>query len=340
MAAMPNQPRKHHIVTAGYLRHFAVNGMVTVHRAGRTPKEQGVRAVAYVEDFWRTPEIAEEMEKELGKAEDAALRIVRNIDYQWPVEGPAREYLAKFLAVHMIRLPRYGRFVRSIGAKANLETVAEGAVKHNLNAQQQAELIEWFGQEQFHVAALKRQLRFIATFLASMHWTLVTFDEDLLITCDQPVVAHPYQRVVQPLPHTPESAVPQELGLASTFEAQFTLDPRRCLLLTWERGHDSTASGEFCHACAINCALEAQTSKEWFSKPGTGPPFLAPPALTKELALLSSDLLPEYTVARAGRSKRRLAAEQIVTEMLGKKLEPEEPLQWVRVEDAGDEMAA
>ena len=109
-----NDPRDHHIVTAGYLRRFARAGKVTVHRRGEEPVDKGVRAVAYVRDFWRSPELAEQVEAKLGKGESAALNILRQLEARWPLRGQDRLIVATFLAIHMVRLPAFGGFMRQV----------------------------------------------------------------------------------------------------------------------------------------------------------------------------------------------------------------------------------
>ncbi len=189
---MGNDPRDHHIVTAGYLRRFARAGKVTVHRRGEEPVDKGVRAVAYVRDFWRSPELAEQVEAKLGKGESAALNILRQLEARWPLRGQDRLIVATFLAIHMVRLPAFGGFMRQVGERANRAVVAEGAVTYDLDEQQQAAIAEELRREVHHVRALLRQLPRIGGFLCSMHWTLLEAEEDWFITSDQPVVLLPY----------------------------------------------------------------------------------------------------------------------------------------------------
>lgn len=323
---MATDPRNHHIVTAGYLRQFAHKGKskVTVHRAGEEPSDQGVRAVGYVRDFWASPELAVHVEEKFGKAEDAALKVISKIDARWPLTAEDRTHVSLLLAVHIVRSPAFGGAMRQIGAKANREVVAEGAVTYDLDEKQSRELEAEFGKERYHVEALLRQLPRITSFLNSMHWTLVEFDADWVITSDQPVVLLPYL----PVPHTPASAVPMQLGLAATLEGWFTLNPRTLLLLSWQGGADARVGGEHRHACSVNCALRAQTLLEWFSRPGSRPPFLSPPILQPEISRISLELLHGYSVALAAESERRKRAEQIVMRMVQDQT-PAKELHWV-----------
>jgi hypothetical protein len=330
VALMSNDPRDHHIVTAGYLRRFARAGKVTVHRRGEEPVDKGVRAVAYVRDFWQSPELAEQVEAKLGKGESAALKILRQFETRWPLGGQDRLIVATFLAIHMVRLPAFGWFMRQIGERANRDVVAESAVTYDLDEQQQAVIAEEFRREIHHVRALLRQLPRIGSFLCSMHWTLLEAEEDWFITSDQPVVLLPYQ----PSPHSPASAVPP-LGLAATLEARFTLDARHALLLSWHDDTDSRLSVMRDQAASINCGLEAQALQEWFSRPGSRPPILSSQTLQRRLYPVSLELLPGYTLARAAESDRRRRAEAIVLEMVEGQT-PASDVRWVAVAPEGE----
>lgn len=137
-----------------------------------------------------------------------------------------------------------------------------------------------------HADSLLRQIPRVGSALGSMHWTLVEFPADWLITSDEPVVMlGPPPRAV-----SPASAIgPYSFNAV---EARFTLDPRRVLLLTWLDGPDEPwLTGQREHACSVNCAVRAQALEEWFSKPGTIPPFIASRTLEPQISLISASLL-------------------------------------------------
>jgi hypothetical protein len=277
-----------------------------------------------VRDFWASSELAAHVEGKFGKAEDAALRVISKIDARWPLTAEDRTHVSLLLAIHMVRSPAFGGAMRQIGAKANREAVAEGAATYDLSEKQSRELEVEFGKERYHVEALIRQLPRITSFLNSMHWTLVDFEADWLITSDQPLVLRPYL----PAPHTPASAVPMKLGLAATLEGWFALNPRTLLLLSWHGGADTRVGGAHRHACSVNCALRAQALQEWFSRPGSRPPFLSPPILQPAISRISFELAPGYSVALAAESERRQRAEQIVMQMVQAQT-PAKELRWV-----------
>ncbi|HTA96892.1 MAG TPA: hypothetical protein VK730_04540 [Solirubrobacteraceae bacterium] len=98
-----------------------------------------------------------------------------------------------------------------LGERATRQTIADGVVEYQLTPEQAAMYAEVLSDESMHVTALVRQMSRIASFLCSMHWSVVEFPEDWLISCDQPVVFLPYV----PSPITLASAITPQ-GLAAT----------------------------------------------------------------------------------------------------------------------------
>ncbi len=66
---------------------------------------------------------------------------------------------------------------------------------------------------------------------------------------------------------------------------------------------------------------------EWYSRPGTTPPFLMLPYLEEHVYAISQELRPGYTVERAGSSGRRQHAEEIVDRMVRGEV-PLEQMPW------------
>jgi hypothetical protein len=235
--------------------------------------------------------------------------------------------------MHIVRMPSYGAFVREMGERATRDALAETG--HDLNAEQTAEAEAWLRGDGVHADTLWRHVMRFASFLCSMHWTLIELEEDWLITGDQPVVLLP----PVPQPITPASAL-LPAGLSYTLEGRFTLDPRRALLMTWsEDPEERSVSGSHAQACSINCALKAQALHEWFSLPGTRPPFLSPPLLQARVYPISLELLPGYTIPQAGASGRRAHAERVVREMIEGTPQKNE-IRWVRVTGAEEHSRA
>ena len=319
-------PRKHHTVTAGYLRRYAIGSQVAVHRDGDVATK-GVRGVGYVRDLWGSPEVAIAMEARLAELENRALDVLAALPTRWPLLGKNRSALGAFMAMHIVRMPSYGALVRQMGERATRDVLSE--TEHDLDAEQIAEVEAWLRGDGVHADTLWRHVVRFASFLCSMHWTLVEVERDWLITGDQPVVLLP----PVPQPITPASAL-LPAGLSYTLEGRFTLDPRRAVLMTWsEDPEERWVSGSHAQACSINFAIKAQALQEWFSLPGTTPPLLSPPLLQEWVYPISQELLPGYTVPQAGASGRRAHAERIVREMV-EGTPQNNKIRWVRVTGA------
>jgi hypothetical protein len=318
-------PQKNHIVTAGYVRRFGRDNLVTVHAKDGRVYDEGPGGVGYQRDFWGSSTLASKLELGFSKMESFALNVVEDIHDRWPLKAQNRAALGRFLALHIVRLPAYGGFNRMLSERALRATIAEGIEEFRLTPEQAETYAETLRDETMHVSALVRQLSRIASFLCSMHWSLVEFPEDWLISCDQPVMLLPYS----PSPITPASAITPQ-GLASTLEGRFTLDPRHALLLSWHEAEETTLTGTRAQACSINCALTAQTLQEWFCLPGSRPPFLSPPLLEERVYPVSSELLPGYSVVSAAASQRRKKAEDIVLKMIDEQT-PASQMRWATI---------
>jgi hypothetical protein len=306
----PNAPRKHHTVTAGYLRRFALDKRIDVHR-GSTTTRKGVRGVAFQLDYWGSPDVAANMEAWLGKQEDRALDVLSDLISRWPLRGDDRGALAIFMAIHVVRTPAYGGLIRHLGARADEEILAENAAELGLTPEEAEVYAELLRGDDVHANTLTRQAHYIGSYLASMHWSMVEFDEPL-ITGDQPVVLLPPVQA----PVTPATAQ-MPGGLAATFEGRFTLDPHHALVMSWDENPiEPMLQGTYRQACSINAALKAQSMSEWYSQPGTTPPFLMLPYLEERIYAISQELRPGYSVERARASGRRQHAEGIINEMV------------------------
>lgn len=321
-------PRNIHTVSAGYVRRFTgPRKTVTVHHRLRGVIDKGPRGVGRQAGYWGSPRVSRDTEDRLRRMESDGLRLLRNLQRRWPLRDTAdRAALGLLLAIHVVRTPTFSGELRLVGERANREVLADGVPKYGLDEQQVALVAEQLRDHQAHADSLIRQVPRVASALCSMHWSVVQFDDDLLITCDQPMVLLPFV----PGPITPASALPTT-GFLNTVEGRFTLDPRHVLLLTWHEALDGPwLAGSYAHACSVNCALRAQSLDEWFHRPGTNPPFLTPPILEESVAPLSLSLLPGYTTERAVASRRRQAAEGVIDRLV----EEMTPglMRWVRVE--------
>jgi hypothetical protein len=322
---MTTIPKRHHTVSAGYIGRFARASRVTVHHATEGVSEKRPRAVGYQTDFWGSAELSVEVEQAFNKVENPVLQMLRKLPERWPLSTEDRGALAQFVAVHVIRTPAFGAFVRGVGNRALPESVREVAEKHGLPEEKVAAVAEVMKDQGNHVRALLGQIGRIGSMFSNMQWNLVQFDRDSLITSDQPVVMLPLRGGVV----SPASSVPAH-GFRDLMEVFFTLDPRQLLLLTWAEAPDAVQplAGSYRQACSVNCAVRAQSLTEWVSRPGSTPPFHAPPILEPMIYPISTELLSGYTVQVAANSRRRAAANQLMMKVIEENA-PRDRMTWV-----------
>jgi hypothetical protein len=285
--------------------------------------ETGPRAVGFQRDYWGSD--ATEVERAFSKTENLALRLLRKLEECWPLCTEDRGLLAEFVAVHVVRTPAFGAFVRSSGARALDKAVREQAEQHGVSEDEVVAMAQGMRSQRYHVETLLGQIGRVGSGFGNMQWNLVRFDQGRLITSDQPVVAVPQGDGSV----SPASSVPA-FGLLNAMEVFFVLDPRQLLLMTWADEDDRVQplSGTYRQACSVNCATRAQALTEWFSYPDATPPFLAPPVLEPSSYAISTELLPGYTVGVAAESSRRRAASELMMRMIEENA-PRDRMKWV-----------
>ena len=320
-----SDPRLIHTVSRGYVKRFAVNGQVMVTHARQGLRRRGVGSVCVHQDYWGPPAVSKAVEASCGVCESIAIRMLRKLPELWPIEGEGsgRAELAQFLAIHTIRTPVFRQFVRTIGERILRD-------ESRLTPSERVAAAQWMRDPVHHANMLLGQITRIANMLSSMHWSIVRFERDMLITGDQPVLILP----TGPGNLSPASSVPA-FGLANSMEVTFTLDPQHLLLLTWKDARDSVTmlEGTEAQAASVNCALRAVSLEEWLYKPGARPPFLTPPLLEPNVYAISTELLPGYDAAVARQSERHRAAEALLTGITEENM-PRDRMRWVRVSEA------
>jgi hypothetical protein len=80
--SMTGAPRKHHYVTADYVKRFADpdSGMVETHHYKKGAHQQGARGFGYRNDFWGGRELATILEQAFNRCETPALDLLRGLD--------------------------------------------------------------------------------------------------------------------------------------------------------------------------------------------------------------------------------------------------------------------
>ncbi len=326
---MSSAPREIHIASAGYVRRFGVDKHVVVRDVATGREERrGARKAAYRRDWWGTdPELAAAIEKSLNQCESPALRDLGKIDKLWPLSSAHRVLVGQFIAIHVVRTPAFGIFLRMVTE----QSIEDESVRAHVPAEHLHLAAELFRGERMHANALLGQITRLASLLCGMQWSLVRFDGDLLATSDQPVVALP---LVPRGVHAAGNAVPPN-GWMDVIEVRFSLDPRTLLLMSWSDAPDAPAPlpGTFNQACTVNCGVITQADREWFYRPGPRPCHLTPASLQPLVYPISPQLLPGYNAAVASGSSRRRAADQLMAEMIRDNT-PRDQMRWVTVRNA------
>jgi hypothetical protein len=289
-----------HVVPAGYLRRWAVDGRLVMHPVGGGEakaigvRDAGVRKAYYRRERPETGEKIDDVEWTLRQVEDKGLPVLADLGSRWPLESDDKVNLAALLGIQAVRGERWmnwhGDFTRGWAD----ERLATGGVETEDEADRVHEHL---------TSDTPRLVRMIVTgakvgsVIGSMHWSLVSFRTPLLGTSDDPVVFWPAGEGRR-RPGPP----PFETGMLITTEAFVPVAPDLAILGTWLDRPDDHAPrpGKRHHAKAINAFVIAQADTQWFHRPGTEPPVgvgLLPP--------LSIDFHPRYSVADVASSHRR-----------------------------------
>ncbi len=183
-------------MTAGLVRRFtgATSGgrQVTVRHRVKGECDEGPGGVGFEFDYWGPQALAEKVEGILTRNELDALALLANLESRWPLVDEDRVTLGRFVSLHIVRTPAFGKWLRALGNKTAKEVLAEAAVKHELDEEQLAPYAERLASPHMHAQTLLRQVNRAASLLLSMHWSIIEFPGDLLIGCDQPVVLIPF----------------------------------------------------------------------------------------------------------------------------------------------------
>ncbi len=302
--------------------------MVMVHDVPTGKRElRGVKAATRRVDWWGSdPVLAKEVEESLGQCEDPALRSLRDLDrsfdQHWPLSNKTRALLAQFIAIHVVRTPGFGAFLR----RTTEEIINEQRTLGRASPEEIRDAARKFRADRGHANTLLGQITRIASLLSSMHWAIVRFDKDLLITADQPVIVLPWNYAH----HTPSPAVVPVNGYVNTVEIRFPLNPQTLLLMSWQEDDDAPApvQGTFHQACNVNTSLSRQADKEWCFRPDTIPQLVAPPLLRSPIIPISFELLPNYNFAAARGSQRRRKADELMSEIVEESA-PRNIVRWV-----------
>jgi hypothetical protein len=249
-----------HIAARGYVKAWAEDvlvgvGWVNYHGPDRLPPaEIAVRSGFYL-DQDADGSANDWFEQQMGKVEGAALRVIREIEDRWPIEGEARAKLAEFLGLQYLRTPAYRDWYA--GASVNVrelrpdrnDEVIQMAEDHLATARQRHLL-------------MARQLPCVGTVFANMHWALLRCGSPRLATGDQPLVP-------QVRGHRQPVAAISSSGVMGIAEVRFALSPTLLLLMTWADDYSPEPVLKLPHHLVRNHNALVMTiaEEQWFHVP-------------------------------------------------------------------------
>lgn len=258
--------RHNHIVPSSYLAQFAEGGMIACHFVGGgDSKEVSIRDAAVRTDFYvhRHPDgtRATEIEQAFGPTEGQAVQIMREVDDRWPLNDDDHGTLSEFLALQFVRSPAWRAY-----HDATRDEVLASNHREECSETVWARHVAHVSSDPHRSNFMLRQIGLVGTIFGSMHWQLVRFGQDRLVTADHPIACLPAER------RTTIEAVPT-FGLKNVGEVRLALTPSRALVLTWlDEPSDLPAVRGFpSMARQMNFTLVSQAEKQWFSKPGCSP---------------------------------------------------------------------
>jgi hypothetical protein len=274
----------------------------------RKPKNPS--AVGWVTDWWGSgdPSLNEACEKACRPLEGIVPPLLRAVEERWPFasDDDDRGILGQFMALHVLRTDAAKQFF--------------AVARENSLAGMRARWDKRMPFEQFaaHMRTDKERAHKLLTMVnklasgfSSMHWTVLRFDEPMLITSDHPVCAVPLldageTREVDPTPAG---------GWMDTIEVRFPLTPHHGLICSWHpwAEQDRPVEGTWAHAVNFNAAVRGQAGRHWFHDPSRPPPL--PALIYREvdptLQPITPEIIPGYSreVARESPLRRGVITE-------------------------------
>lgn len=171
------------------------------------PRRIGVKGIAVRDCFYArerpSGELFHDVEWSLGQAEDAVAPLLNELRARWPLAEEDKAAIAEFLALQTVRVPKEFERLNQVSEAAVVEFVARtdhppgpGVVEGRLTEESIAAHYKFVRNKTRQMKRMLRHERIGAAMLGSMQWTLVEFDEPLLVTSDHPVHLWPLGKSV------------------------------------------------------------------------------------------------------------------------------------------------
>jgi uncharacterized protein DUF4238 len=306
-------PKKIHLVTRGYLESWTSGGLLRPVSVRYGPQKLKAPAgVGWRKEWWGAGDdvLNRVCEENCGKLETVLPETLATVEPEWPLDLDDRAVLAQFLALHVLRTAAFTDWF----TPTRDSSIAEYR-DHFPNRRSYERFRLQMRSDRERSVKLLSLINKLSSVFASMHWTLLSFDEPLLVTGDQPVCPVP---ILTPGVESPVAASPRD-GWMDTSEIRCALTPQLALLMSWHLGPTvAPVAGTWAHAVNLNTAVIGQAVEQYFQTP-TRLPALAPAIFREPQRLLgpiSLDVLPGYSVAEADvsplRARTRKALEALI----------------------------
>lgn len=305
-----------HIVPRTYLKNWAVDGTIGVEQTREGKHlEMPIEKVGTRRRFYRRerPDGSEidDIEWTLGQIEAASSPLLRSFSEKWPLPQEDKLQLATLFAFQHLRTPRWKDEYedRTRGFLEEYDREHPSDLSETELAEHNAEL----------TSSTHRLVQMLSTgttttgIFASMHWTLIEFQQPLLATSDHPVVLW-----FGAASRSPKATEITQIGILGCIEIRLPLSPTRAVLMTWSDNPDDEhvrVRGTRDHAANLNAFTVASADRQWFHRPGA-----SPPRASGNLRPLSLELVPGYTEVAAATSRRRARVSKIANGKLGREL--------------------
>jgi Protein of unknown function (DUF4238) len=286
--------RRSHIVSAGYLRNFAIGGQIQM-QLSQSPgeaklisvRDAAVRAGFYVR---QRPDGAriDDVEASFQGIENATAPILRQIAHG-SISQQDKQKLAELFALQYLRGPRwrcwYEELSRESVERVRLGASATPGVDDAPTKKELERGLDAFLSPTYRLTRMIYHARKITMVLASMHWILLEFPSAVVAVSDDPVVFWPVQEAAR----RPQ---PGNIAAMDAFEVRVPVSPQHAILMTWfpDRDGGEALRGRVDQAMNLNAFTVAQADRQWFWQPQTK----RPPRAAGLLRPLAPELLPGY----------------------------------------------
>ena len=315
--------RRSHVVTRGYLRSFALDEIIAMHLVAESSgiREVPVGKAGVLKDFYLrhrpdgTP--VYDVEWSLEHIDKAVPPLLRQISERWPLTIQEKAMLAEFIAMQVLRGPRWRNWHAAFTADyfTGVRTSGEfdGEEPEGMTIEEAlAETERQLSSDTVTLAKMLELSRKGTQIIGSMHWTLLQFERPWLATSDHPVVFWSLD-IASRQPKKSDDFL--KGGLLNALEVRFPISPQHALLMTWLDLPDDEAPTVKCTkdiAANLNAFTVAEATYQWFHVPG-----MTVPRASGQLLPVAPSLLRPYSANVVRESVRWNQTAQRIQPQLG-----------------------